>query len=147
MHAMYTSNNWRREWLLKDIEVKFSLHIWHACLTNQTLKNDTSNNKMIMTLLWNKVILKFVASVFHNNIFLFIEKNFTQKHIPQKKLCSQYGISQVTSHQCSRALAHFFQLSWRYQNMWATLATRATLHEVLSKFSPDLRIPASQANS
>ena len=39
---------------------------------------------MIMTLLWNKVILKFVASVFHNNIFLFIEKNFTQKHIPQK---------------------------------------------------------------
>ena len=31
--------------------------------------------------------------------------------------------------------------------MWATLVTGATLHEVLSKFSSGLRIPASQANS
>ena len=27
------------------------------------------------------------------------------------------------------------RLSWRHQNMWATLITGATLHEVLSKFS------------
>ena len=61
--------------------------------------------------------------------------------------CFQYGISQLTSHQHSRALADCFRLSWRHQNNWATLVTEATLHEVLSKFSSDLPIPASQANS
>ena len=32
---------------------------------------------------------------------------------------TQYGISQLTSHQCSRTLADCFRLSWRHQNMWA----------------------------
>ena len=60
---------------------------------------------------------------------------------------SQYGISQLMSHQYSRILADCFPLSWRHQNMLATLVTGANLHEVLSKFSQDLPIPASQANS
>ena len=59
----------------------------------------------------------------------------------------QYGISQLTSHQRSRALADCFRLSWRHQKMWATLVTGAAFHEILSEFASDLRNPAIQANS
>ena len=46
----------------------------------------------------------------------------------------------------SRTLDDCFRLLRRHQNTLATLVTGATLHEVLSKFSSALRIPASQAN-
>ena len=51
------------------------------------------------------------------------------------------------TYQSSRALADCFWLSWRHQNMWATLITGTTFIEVLSEFFSELQNPASQINS
>ena len=90
----------------------------------------------------------------HFGLWYVVDKSYIIAYswyiiVSQSQICSslsfkQYRISQLTSHQPSRALADCFRLSWRHQNMWATLVTGATLHEVLSKFSSDLQIPASK---
>ena len=66
-------------------------------------------------------------------IFQYLPVRITEYKF--KLTVTQYGISQITSYQCSRPLANCFPLSWHHQNMRATLVTGATLHEVLNKFS------------
>ena len=95
--------------------------------------------------MWMSYLMKCsVWAMFEKVPRVFKEKSRVKTWQVRGIWSQQYGISQLTSHQCSRALADCFPLSWRHQNMWATLVTGATLHEVLSKFSEDLMILVSK---
>ena len=69
-------------------------------------------------------------SVNLETIYIFVSVDFAAKMI------EQYGISQPTSHQCSRALAYCFWLSRRHHNIFAVFVTGATLRVVFEQVFP-----------